>query len=228
MRSAKNGGGERSLRQPTLQDREYESLDSLRRYTIVDGSKIAMVTRRQERLCWLEPVFNSIDQLLCSRDRISVHEVGCGSTINLRLLRDKYGNRVTLSGSDVAPVQSSEFDVLRVSFDDPAYVPEHAFDIVFSNTALCLSKNPNVAFRNVLALSHDVVVLVEPIEHLAMQHQKMFLRRAGHSASWDELAAADSSNAIVATGRCRLPFSIKHPAAFITLRKRDRLTKSER
>jgi trans-aconitate methyltransferase len=165
-------------------------------------------------------VCEAIDELLRTQKRVSVHELGCGSTVNLRLLRDRYGDKAELSGCDVAPVQSSEFELTQLSFDDPAFVVDRQFDVVFSCTALCLSKNPEVAFRNTLSLSRTVVVLVEPIYRLAMLHQKMYLRRAGHAASWDQLAA-NSLVEIVAMGRCRIPFSTKHPAAYITLRKRD-------
>jgi SAM-dependent methyltransferase len=211
---------EHRLLKPSLSDGEFENLDKLIRYNIADG-EIRKVTRRQERMAWLKPVIDRIEDLLVNGTKPLVHEVGCGSTINLRLLKKLFGDRIELSGSDIAPVVGSEFEISLRSFDD---APTKQFDLVFSVTALCLAQDERRAFLNAVESARHFAVLVEPIWETALPHQRAFLTRAGHKYSFDRLAAELAIPFDVQP--VALPFSIKHPAAAVVIKRLPRVDRN--
>jgi hypothetical protein len=164
-------------------------------------------------MAWLEPVISKIDELLES-GRPTIHEVGCGSTVNLRILKQIYGDKIVLSGSDIFPVRTSEFPISRWDFSDPS---QNRYDLVFSVTALCLAKDERAAFLNVVSMASKYAVLVEPLRSLALPHQAAYLDRAGHRCSFDELAISEGM--ITQVAKPSLPFSIKHPSGSVTIKR---------
>mgnify|MGYP006873846010 FL=1 len=197
------------IKAQSVEDGKFEQLDLLGPLSIVDG-KIRKVTHRQERMAWLKPVMDKIDILIQEGRRPLVHEVGCGSTINLRILRQIYGKKIELSGSDAYPVQSSEFPIHRWNFTDPVH--QH-YDLVFSVTALCLASDERGALLNVVMMAKRYAVLVEPLRSTAMPHQQAYLERSGHKCSFDKIATNEGLKFEI--GIPALPFSIKHPSAFL-------------
>lgn len=168
-------------------DREQVSFaDAHDSITIKDGV-LQTVSSQDIRDAYLAPTEKTIRQLMDTiTDRpIRVLEIGCGNCINLKLLCDRFGDKVALSGIDISPERlriSQEFwgdqlqaDLREASATDLSIFDDGSFDIVFSSC--CLEQIPyriHEAVAEMIRVSSARTVFVEPTFEYANTAQKLY------------------------------------------------------
>ena len=155
-----------------------------------DGKRNVWATEREARERYLAPIKAEIQALLATQSHVAVHEIGCGNCINIVLLKEHFGDKITLSGVDIS---TGRLDVARKFFGeklegadlwiesvaDPTPEDQKGrYDLVFSMH--CLEQIPYAAKQAVQGLwerSRSRVVMVEPVWEFARPAQKLKLVR---------------------------------------------------
>lgn len=168
-------------------DYEHKLHESGKTLCMLDG-KIRRLTYREARDLYCAYLYREIDALLERQPRLKVLEIGCGNCINLVLLKQRYGDRVELTGHDIserriavakeyfgARLDGIEFAV-RSATDPVPPEEENAFDLAFSMH--CIEQIPfavAAAVQGLHARARSRVVMIEPVFEFARPSQKLFL-----------------------------------------------------
>lgn len=171
-------------------DSEQQEFYSDKKKLCRDGARNVWATEQEARDRYLAPIQEQIDSLLQENQTVSVHEIGFGNCINLVLLKERYGDRVRLTGIDIS---TGRLDVARGYFGDrldgvelwiesvadPTPDGQMAqYDLVYSMH--CLEQIPYAARQAVQGLwerSKRRVVMVEPVWEFARPAQRLKLVR---------------------------------------------------
>lgn len=171
-------------------DEEQRAFYSSKKRRCRDGDRIVFATEQEARARYLAPIFAEIDGLLETSSVVAVHEIGCGNCINLVLLKERYGDRIRLSGVDISTgrinvaktffgekLEGVDLGIESVAEPTPEAEKEK-YDLVFSMH--CLEQIPYAALQAVKGIwerSRARVVMVEPVWEFARAAQKLKLVR---------------------------------------------------
>ena len=212
-------------------DRELRDLENPKRgwHTLIDG-ELRWASAQEIRDRFIDCLCREIDAAIADGAEPSVLEVGCGNATNLVALKERYGDKLRLSGFDVANQRVAVgkqyygnrltgVDMRVASVADPN-LPElykNTFGIVFSMH--CLGQIPNlaaIAVENMLALSSGRVVMIEPDWEHAYPAQRVYLIVSDHMRTL--LKTCQAKGAKVLKGeRFELQSSLKNPSTLIVL-----------
>jgi len=212
-------------------DRELRDLENPKRgwHTLIDG-ELRWASAQEIRDRFIDCLCREIDAAIADGAEPSVLEVGCGNATNLVALKERYGDKLRLSGFDVANQRVAVgkqyygnrltgVDMRVASVADPN-LPElykNTFGIVFSMH--CLEQIPNlaaIAVENMLALSSGRVVMIEPDWEHAYPAQRVYLIVSDHMRTL--LKTCQAKGAKVLKGeRFELQSSLKNPSTLIVL-----------
>ncbi len=192
------------LKTPATSQDEYEKYDDREQraedegrgwYCIVDG-RIQWMRAKDIRGRYLEPIAGQIDAELKQKRPLYVLEVGCGNCCNLVRLRERYGERVVLSGIDIS---AKRIDVARRYYgerlndvdlrvgsvtaeDFEGCLEGRRFDFVFSMH--CLEQIPydlKAALKNMARVTSGRLAMVEPVFEFGNPVQKLSLLISDHA-----------------------------------------------
>lgn len=174
-------------------DRELIAHEKSGWHCLADG-KLQWLPAKIIRERYVDVLCQEIDAALSRGATPSVLEVGCGNCINLVSLKERYGDKVALSGFDVSPgrILSARahfgsrldgIDLRTASAIDPSLASVFGckFGIVFSMH--CLEQLPHdldVATQNMISLAEDRVVFIEPEYEFGYPVQRLYLILADH------------------------------------------------
>jgi ubiquinone/menaquinone biosynthesis C-methylase UbiE len=167
----------------------YEHRDYIAGTTqAVLNGQIHRMSHREARERYCAYLFEEIDRILPPAGKLRILEVGCGNCINLVLLKQRYGERIDLTGHDISERRiavakeffGAELDAIAFAVKSATeLVPveeESQFDLVFSMH--CLEQIPFgvlSAVQGMYARARSRVVMIEPVFDFARPTQKLFL-----------------------------------------------------
>ncbi len=158
-----------------------------------DGRRNKWLTYAEANSRYLAPVMREIEDLLRTRETVSVLEVGCGNCINLTQLCKHFGARLKLHGIDISPgrlsvarkyfgEQLADVPIWVESIAEPTPEKELAkYDLVYSMH--CLEQIPYAVVQALEGLwkrARSRVVMVEPVWEFARPVQKLKLVRSDY------------------------------------------------
>ena len=184
---------DRSLRDyAAYDDREQRQWETGGWECLIDG-RIRWASAKEIRSRYVDALCREIDDALAGGAEPSVLEVGCGNCINLVLLKERYGNRLSLAGMDISSNRLSvarkffgtrldgiRLEVVAVAELSAQGPQQHG--IVFSMH--CLEQVPNhlpAAIRNMISAASGRVIFIEPEWELARPAQRVYLTIADHA-----------------------------------------------
>lgn len=168
-------------------DREQVSFEAGHSSITIKDGVLQRVTEQEVRDAYLAPTEQTIRDLQQTiKDRpVRVLEIGCGNCINLKLLHERFGDQIALSGIDISPERlrvAQEFwgdklqaDLQVASATDLAPFEDSSFDLVFSSC--CLEQIPyriDQAVAEMIRVSGNRVVFVEPTFEFGNTAQKLY------------------------------------------------------
>jgi ubiquinone/menaquinone biosynthesis C-methylase UbiE len=189
------GGHRNFFKTPETSLNIYQSKGDYEHRLHTSGSTLAVfngqihrMSHREVRELYCAYLFEEIDRILPPTGKLRILEVGCGNCINLVFLKQRYGDRIELTGHDISERRiavAKEFfgaELDGISFEvksatDPVLPEESAqFDLVFSMH--CLEQIPFgilAAVQGMYARARSRVVMIEPVFDFARPAQKLFL-----------------------------------------------------
>lgn len=189
------GTGRNFFKTPETSLNIYQSKGDYEHRDYMDGTtqavlngQIHRMSHREARERYCAYLFEEIDRILPATGKLRILEVGCGNCINLVLLKQRYGERIELTGHDISERRiavakeffGAELDGIAFavkSATEPVAAEETAqFDLVFSMH--CLEQIPFgvlPAVQGMYARSRSRVVMIEPVFDFARPTQKLFL-----------------------------------------------------
>jgi len=168
-------------------DREQIAFEEGRSQLTIKDGVLQIVTDTEIRDAYLAATEKTIRALQTQiSDRpIKVLEIGCGNCINLKLLHERFGDTVELTGIDISPERLRvaqtywgdrlNADLHVASATDLAPFADDTFDLVFSSC--CLEQIPyriNDAVAEMIRVSNNRVVFVEPTFEYGNAAQKLY------------------------------------------------------
>lgn len=136
---------------------------------------------------YIEPVDNAISRMLKDSSKtVRVLEVGCGNATNLKILKEKFGDKVDFSGVDISGARietgkkfwSSKLiniDLYEASATDLSIFRDESFDIVYSICALeQITYRLHEAVNEMARLSKSKIICVEPIYEFGNSVQRLY------------------------------------------------------
>jgi SAM-dependent methyltransferase len=154
---------------------------------VING-QIHRISHREARERYCAYLFEEIDRILPAAGKLRILEVGCGNCINLVLLKQRYGDRIELTGHDISERRiavAKEFFgdkldgitfAVKSATDAVPAEEESQFDFVFSMH--CLEQIPFgvlPAVQGMYKRTRSRVVMIEPVFDFARPTQKLFL-----------------------------------------------------
>ncbi len=167
-------------------DREIRAYLSNSISTVRNG-RLAKVPFLEIREAYVAPVRAEISAIADRRPGpVRVLEVGCGNGTNLKLMRDAFGDRVTLTGLDISGERirvgqafwKDALDGVRFetgSATDLSCFADDSFDLVY--TVHCLEQIPYdvpAALRAITRVTAERAVFVEPVFELGNATQRLY------------------------------------------------------
>ena len=177
----------------TYSDKEQRGFVGGKLLLCRDGGSNRWLPMSEINKRYLQPIVREIEELLETRETISILEVGCGNCINLTQLRKQFGARLKLHGIDISSgrlatakkffgQQLADMPLWVESITDPAPKKEiEKYDLVYSMH--CLEQIPFAATQAVEGLwkrARFRVVMVEPVWEYARPVQKLKLVRSDY------------------------------------------------
>lgn len=155
-----------------------------------DGKRNVWATHREARMRYLAPIFAEIDARLKTQDQVAVREIGCGNCINLIELKERYGEKIDLHGTDISTGRINTakgffgdlLDGVNIwieSITEPTPSDQHdQYDLVFSMH--CLEQIPYAVVQAVQGIwerTRGAAIMVEPVWEFGRPAQKLKLVR---------------------------------------------------
>lgn len=151
------------------------------------GGRLVRTTFRQVRNVYIKPVCDTVTAKLDSGvSKIRLLEVGCGNATNLKLIKEKFGDKVELSGIDLSEnriktgksywgnglngIHLSQADATQLDMFDA-----NSFDIVYSICALeQVTYRLHEAVSEMIRVSSESVICVEPVFEFGNKTQRLY------------------------------------------------------
>jgi ubiquinone/menaquinone biosynthesis C-methylase UbiE len=159
---------------------------------LVDG-EVKTLPFRAVRAACLAYVFAEIEELLRKKEKITILEVGCGNGINLFEVRQKFGDRVILTGMDISQNRitvgrryfKSGLDAVafaETSITGDTGFADASFNLVYSIHCLeQIAYETKAAVREMHRISSDRIVMIEPVFENGSMLQRCYLVVSDHT-----------------------------------------------
>ena len=151
------------------------------------GGRLIKIPYAQVREVYIEPITNAISQMLDDSNKtIRVLEVGCGNGTNLKVLKEKFGNKVELTGIDISGDRIDtgknfwgnkldNIELREASATDLSLYRDESFDVVYSICALeQITYHLHEAVNEMVRLSNAKIICVEPTYEFGNNVQRLY------------------------------------------------------
>jgi SAM-dependent methyltransferase len=151
------------------------------------GERLVRTTFRQVRNVYIKPVCDTVAAKLDSGvPKVRLLEVGCGNATNLKLIKERFGDKVELAGIDLSEnriktgksywgnalsgIDLNQADATRLDMFD-----SNSFDIVYSICALeQVTYRLHEAVSEMIRVSSESVICVEPVFEFGNRTQRLY------------------------------------------------------
>lgn len=178
----------------------YEEYNNSEQEEYEKGSKICLyknklvkMRHKDIRQEYLKYIYSEIDELLKTKEKIKIVEVGCGNCLNIINILAKYPS-VSVSGLDISkkriavarncyPQELKDvfFEVCDIT-EGASQIEKNSADLVFSMHCLeQISHDTKSALLEMYKLTNNKLVLIEPVFELGTPAQKMYLTWSDHN-----------------------------------------------
>lgn len=181
----KHGNGSKA-EYDTYDDRELQDFES-GVYRVLKNNVLCDVPSKTVRETYLAPIFVEIEALIVrTSGPVRVLEVGCGNGTNLKVIKDRFGASVDLTGIDISKTRLDVgkafwkgaldgIDLRQASATDLSEFEDSSFDIVYSVCALeQITYRLHEAVREAVRLSKSSIVCVEPVYEFGNEVQRLY------------------------------------------------------
>ena len=152
-----------------------------------------LMSYREQRLIHLNYIFAEIDEILKSKEKAVVLEVGCGNCINIFEIIQKYGDRVEIHGVDIAENRISvgrgyfkdglaNAKLKAASITEKTDFEDGKFDLVYS--VFCIEQiayETKAAVDEMYRISCSKILMLEPVFENGSLMQKIYLVWSDHT-----------------------------------------------
>lgn len=151
------------------------------------GGRLTKMPFAKVREAYIEPIAEVISQMLKGSNKtIRVLEVGCGNGSNLKILKEKFGDKVEFSGIDISGARIDTgkkfwgdklngIDLNEASATDLSLYKDELFDVVYSICALeQITYRLHEAVNEMVRLSNAKIVCVEPVYEFGNSVQRLY------------------------------------------------------
>lgn len=151
------------------------------------GGRLTKMPYAQVREAYIKPIADAISQMSDdSKKSIRVLEVGCGNGTNLKILKEKFGDKVELFGIDISGARidtgkkywGNKLDGIvlnEASATDLSLYKDESFDVVYSICALeQITYRLHEAVNEMVRLSNAKIICVEPTYEFGNSVQRLY------------------------------------------------------
>lgn len=167
-------------------DRELHDYET-RICLALKGGCLIKMPYAKVREAYIEPIADTISAMLeGSKKTLRVLEVGCGNGTNLKILKEKFGDNVNLSGIDISAARidiGKKFwgdkldgiELKEANATDLSLYKDGSFDVIYSICALeQITYRLHEAVNEMVRLSNAKIVCVEPIYEFGNSVQRLY------------------------------------------------------
>lgn len=163
------------------------------KWVCIHKGMLQTLSGKQIRNEYLKYIITEIDKAILYYKKVNIAEVGCGNCINLVLLKQRYGDAITLTGIDISYNRlktakkyfGNQLDGVTL-IDSPitkrTKLKNDSFEIVFSMHCLeQIAYESKPALQEMFRLSNRTIVMIEPIFENGNPVQRLYLILSDHN-----------------------------------------------
>lgn len=160
---------------------------------VIFNNNITKMTYMDQRKIRLSYIFQEIDDILKTKEKVTILEVGCGNCINIYEIIKKYKNKVEIHGIDIAAERIKEgvsyFDkelsqaqLRQASITEITSYSDNQFDLVFSIHCIeQISYETKPAICEMFRVTSKKIIMIEPVFENGTFLQKTCLMVSDHT-----------------------------------------------
>ncbi len=168
--------------------RDYENGEHL---MLINNELKLTTCKMQHELC-MAALFEQIDPIVATKDNITILEVRAGNCLNIASLIARYGDKILISGIDIAENRirigqdrlGEKISAARLSaqsITDRTSFSDGEFDVVYSVHCLeQIAYDTKNALREMNRICRGKIVMLEPVFENGTALQRLYLILADH------------------------------------------------